>query len=105
MGVKPVGDDRVAYAEATKIVEKNLVHEFIDKAADAPVMSQRQEPKNQKERRIVEFPQKQNVGKIIDVLVAAQRQVSTVQAVQKAVEVPQVQIHDRAVDVPVVTQR
>ena len=105
MGVKPVGDDRVAYAEATKIVEKNLVREFIDKAADAPVMSQRQEPMNQKERKTVEVRQMQYVGKIIDVLVAAQRQVPTVQAVQKAVEVPQVQFHDRAEDVPVVTQR
>ena len=32
MGVKPVGDVRVAYAEATKIVENNLVRYFIDKA-------------------------------------------------------------------------
>ena len=53
MGVKCAGDDRVAYVEATKIVEKNLVREFIDKAADAPAMSQRQEPMNQKEWKMV----------------------------------------------------
>ena len=100
VGVKPVGDGRVAFAEATKIVEKNLVREFIDEAADAPVMSQRQEPMNQKE-----VPQMQYVGKIIDVPVVAQHQVPTVQAVQKAVEVPRVQFRDRVVDVPVVMRR
>ena len=105
IGVKPVGDGRVAYAEATKIVEKSQVREFIDKAADAPVMSQRQEPMNQKERKTVEVPQMQYVGKIIDVPVAAQHQVPTVQDVQKAVEVPQVQFRDRVVDVPVMLQR
>ena len=105
MGVKAVGDGRVENAEATKIVEKNLVREFIDKAVDAPVMSQRQEPMNQKERKTVEISQMQYIGKIIDVPVAAQHKVLTVQAVQKAVEVPQVQFRDRVVDVPVMLQR
>ena len=42
-------DGHVAYAEATKTTEKNSEREFIDKAVDAPVMSQRQEPVGQKE--------------------------------------------------------
>ena len=105
MGVKPVGDGRVAYAEATKIVEKNLAREFIDEAADAPVMSQRQEPMNQKERKTVEVPQVQYIGETVHVPVVKQRHIPTIRAVQEAVEVPQVQFRDRVVDVPVVMQR
>ena len=67
MGVKPVGDVRVAYAEATKIVLKNLVREFIDKAVGGSTDAVRWQDHR------------------CDV--AAQHQVPTVQAVQKAVEV------------------
>ena len=85
MGVKPVGDVRVAYAEATKIVEKNLVREFIDEAVGGSTDAVRWQDHR------------------CDV--AAQHQVPTVQAVQKAVEVPQVRFRDRVVDVPDMLQR
>ena len=41
MGVKPVGDVRVAYVQARKIVEKNLVREFIDKAVGGSTLAVR----------------------------------------------------------------
>ena len=98
-------DGHQAYAETAKIDRKDLVREFIGKAADAPVMSQRQEPAIQKERKTVVVPQVQYIDEIIDVLVVAQRQVPTIQAVQNTEEMPRVQFLDRVVGVPVLMQR
>ena len=59
VSLKVAEDGHVAYAGATKIYEENLVHEFIGKVADASVISRRQEPVIQKERKTVEVPQEQ----------------------------------------------
>ena len=58
-------------AGATKITEKDLVRELIDKTVDVPVMLQR--------RKIVEVPQVQYVDEIVDVPIMTQRQVPTIQ--------------------------
>ena len=91
----------MACTEATKIAEKNLVREFIDKDADAPVMPQRQEPMNQKGQKTVEVPRVVHIDGIVDVSVL-QRQALMI---QKTEEVSQVQFSDRAADVPVSMKR
>ena len=85
--------------------KKDLVREFIDKAADAPVMSQRQEAASQKERETVEVPQVQYIDEIIDVSIEVQRQVPTAQTVRKTEEASLVQLLDRVLDGPVAIQR
>ena len=92
-----VADDAcVAEAEATKIDEK-----FVDKAADVPVVLQRQVPVIQQVQETVVVPHVQYYDEVIDVPVVAQCRVPTAQKTEQA---PQVQFLDPVVDVPVMMQ-
>ena len=75
------------------------------KAADVPVVLQRQVPVIRKVQKTVGVPQVQCVDEIIDVPVVMQRQILTSQSVQQTVELSQVQLLERVEDVPVVMQR
>ena len=91
-----------AYAEATKIAEKDLVvnHPVHLAMALSSVVAQRQIPIDQTVRKTVETPQLQRIDRVTDGLVVQIEHVPQAHVVEKTVEIPQLDVVEKIVETP-----
>ena len=97
----------VAFAEATKTSEKDLVaiHPVRLAMALSSVVAQRQIPVDQTVQKTVETPQLQRIDRAIDGLVVQIEHVPQAHLAQKTVEIPQLDIVKKIVETPEIQQR
>ena len=106
---KACEDACFAYAEATKIAEKDLVVTHPVRLAmalssldDVSVVAQRQIPMDQTVQKTKEIPQLQCIDKVVDDPVV---QVPRAQVAEETVEIPQLDVFEKTVETPEIQQR
>ena len=98
----------VAYAEATKTSEKDLVaiHPVrLWMALNIPVMAQRHIPIDRTVQKTIETPQLQRIDRVIDGLVVQVEHVPQAHVAEKTVEIPQLDVVEKIVETPEIQQR